>query len=87
MGCGKSMAAANEHAYESRCEKYGEKVVYKNFNPDCYGLHARNLENRERGLPERTEKQERISRLEYELKMNAQKRKEIKQELAVVRSS
>ncbi len=39
--------------YQWLCQKYGEKVVttpdrYGNQLPDCYGPHAKSLEERER---------------------------------------
>lgn len=33
--------------YEYLCEKYGEKVKYSNWEPDCYGPHAKKLKERE----------------------------------------
>jgi len=33
--------------YVKLCRKYGERVREKDFDPDCYGKHAKSLERRE----------------------------------------
>jgi len=53
--------------YEFLCEKYGERVRMKDFEPDCYGAHAKKLEKREQ--KETLKKQGKKVEIEIEVKL------------------